>query len=85
MKHLALIATTISCIGGFLFGYDIGVISGVLAMPTFPTYFGIVGDASHIATMKGDVVSILQAGCCAGALLVNFLAGKVLHTSHNVV
>lgn len=24
MKHLSLIATTISCIGGFLFGYDIG-------------------------------------------------------------
>ncbi|KAI8637011.1 general substrate transporter [Parasitella parasitica] len=74
MKHLSLIATTISCIGGFLFGYDIGVISGVLAMPTFPAYFGIQGDAATIATMKGDVVSILQAGCCAGALLINFVA-----------
>ncbi|CAO3686482.1 unnamed protein product [Rhizopus stolonifer] len=74
MKHLSFIATTISCIGGFLFGYDIGVISGVLAMPTFPTYFGILGDPSTIATMKGNVVSLLQAGCCVGALLVNFLA-----------
>ncbi|KAG1144014.1 hypothetical protein G6F37_001778 [Rhizopus arrhizus] len=74
MKHLSLIATTISCIGGFLFGYDIGVISGVLAMPTFPAYFGIQGDASTVATMKGNVVSLLQAGCCVGALLVNFLA-----------
>ncbi|CEP15143.1 hypothetical protein [Parasitella parasitica] len=74
MKHLSLIATTISCIGGFLFGYDIGVISGVLAMPTFPTYFGIQGDAATVATMKGDVVSVLQAGCCAGALLINFVA-----------
>lgn len=54
----------------------LGVISGVLAMPTFPTYFGIQGDAATIATMKGDVVSILQAGCCVGALLINFLAGK---------
>jgi hypothetical protein len=54
-----------------------GVISGVLAMPTFPKYFGIVGDASHIATMKGDVVSVLQAGCCVGALLINLLAGKL--------
>lgn len=54
---------------------EIGVISGVLAMPTFPAYFGIEGDASTIATMKGDVVSILQAGCCAGALLINFMAG----------
>ncbi|CEG66505.1 hypothetical protein RMATCC62417_03072 [Rhizopus microsporus] len=74
MKHLSLIATTISCIGGFLFGYDIGVISGVLAMPTFPTYFGMQGDPATVATMKGNIVSLLQAGCCAGALLVNFLA-----------
>ncbi|KAG2235895.1 hypothetical protein INT48_008198 [Thamnidium elegans] len=76
MKHLSLIATTISCIGGFLFGYDIGVISGVLAMPTFPEYFGIVGDASEVARIKGDVVSILQAGCCVGALLINFFADR---------
>ncbi|KAI7886856.1 general substrate transporter [Mucor mucedo] len=41
-------------------------------MPTFPIYFGIQGDAGKIATMKGDVVSVLQAGCCVGALLVNF-------------
>ncbi|PHZ14349.1 general substrate transporter [Rhizopus microsporus ATCC 52813] len=74
MKHLSLIATTISCIGGFLFGYDIGVISGVLAMPTFPPYFGMQGDPATVATMKGNIVSLLQAGCCAGALLVNFLA-----------
>jgi hypothetical protein len=53
----------------------LGVISGVLAMPTFPTFFGIQGDPSTVATMKGDVVSLLQAGCCVGALLINFLAG----------
>ncbi|KAL7316961.1 hypothetical protein PS15m_003377 [Mucor circinelloides] len=74
MKHLSLIATTVSCIGGFLFGYDIGVVSGVLAMPTFSTFFGIQGDAGTIAHMKGDIVSVLQAGCCAGALLINFMA-----------
>lgn len=53
-----------------------GVISGVLAMPTFPVYFGIQGDTVKIAAMKGDVVSVLQAGCCAGALLVNFPSGN---------
>ncbi|KAJ8656085.1 hypothetical protein O0I10_008308 [Lichtheimia ornata] len=74
MKHLSLIATTVSCMGGFLFGYDIGVISGVLAMPTFPQYFGMEGDPDYIARVKGDVVALLQAGCCVGALLINFLA-----------
>lgn len=49
---------------------------GVLAMPTFPQYFGIEGDPAHIARVKGDVVALLQAGCCVGALLINFLAGN---------
>ncbi|CEG81043.1 hypothetical protein RMATCC62417_15292 [Rhizopus microsporus] len=43
-------------------------------MPTFPSYFGMQGDPATVATMKGNIVSLLQAGCCAGALLVNFLA-----------
>lgn len=53
----------------------LGVISGVLTMPTFPSYFGIVGDAAYIASKKGDIVSMLQAGCCVGALLSNFFSG----------
>jgi len=47
-------------------------------MPTFSTFFGIQGDAGTIAHMKGDIVSVLQAGCCAGALLINFMAGKFI-------
>lgn len=74
-KHLVFLATAASCMGGFFFGYDTGVISGVLQMPTFPEYFGIAGDAADIAQTKGNVVSLLQAGCCVGALLINLLAG----------
>lgn len=51
-------------------------IIGVLAMPTFPQYFGMEGDPDYIARVKGDVVALLQAGCCVGALLINFLAGN---------
>ncbi|KAI9277782.1 general substrate transporter [Sporodiniella umbellata] len=46
-------------------------------MPTFPTYFGIQGDPITVATMKGNVVSLLQAGCCVGALLVNFITDSL--------
>lgn len=36
MKHLSLIATTISCIGGFLFGYDIGNLNNMaISNPQF--------------------------------------------------
>lgn len=45
-------------------------------MPTFPQYFGMEGDPDYIARVKGDVVALLQAGCCVGALLINFLAGN---------
>ncbi|KAF7731871.1 hypothetical protein EC973_007702 [Apophysomyces ossiformis] len=74
MKYLAVIATAVSCMGGFLFGYDSGVISGVLAMPTFAPYFGMEGDPEHVAKVKGDIVSLLQVGCCVGAILINLLA-----------
>lgn len=51
------------------------LLAGVLAMPSFAPYFGMQGDAQHIAKVKGDIVSLLQAGCCVGALLINFFAG----------
>ncbi|RUS31500.1 general substrate transporter [Jimgerdemannia flammicorona] len=72
MRYLSEVATFIACMGGFLFGYDIGVISGVLVMPTFATTFGI--NAAQAADLKGNVVSFLQIGCCFGALLINFVA-----------
>ncbi|KAI8890860.1 general substrate transporter [Backusella circina FSU 941] len=46
-------------------------------MPTFPTFFGIQGDATYIANKKGDIVSMLQAGCCVGALLSNFVSDPI--------
>lgn len=51
-------------------------------MPTFPAYFGMDGDPSHIATVKGNIVSVLQAGCCAGAIIINPLAGNKQHTQY---
>ncbi|KAG2174486.1 hypothetical protein INT44_006749 [Umbelopsis vinacea] len=78
MKYLALIATTIACFGGFLFGYDTGVISSVLVMPTFFTDLGIdpKAQSAYVADVKGNVVALLQAGCCAGALLINVFADR---------
>lgn len=56
---LALSATT----GYVCFGWDIGLIGGVLALPSFRQYFGLDRlSASANATLSGNIVSILQAG-----------------------
>jgi hypothetical protein len=46
-------------------------------MPTFFTDLGIdpQAQAAYVTDVKGNVVALLQAGCCAGAILINFFAG----------
>lgn len=61
----------------YSFGYDTGVISGVLVMPTFSKTFGISN--AEAADVKGNVVALLQVGCCVGALFINFVAGMLSH------
>ncbi|KAI8636932.1 general substrate transporter [Parasitella parasitica] len=76
MKFLTPITTIVSSIGGLLYGYDIGIISGVFSTPTFPVFFGMDGDASEAKQIQGDIVSLLQAGACIGALTANFYADR---------
>ena len=50
-------------------------------MPTFFTDLGVdpKAQAAYVVDVKGNVVALLQAGCCAGALLINVFAGTYLH------
>jgi sugar porter (SP) family MFS transporter len=57
---------SLAAIGGLLFGYDIGVISGVLTQPHFIDIFGVDGKIS--ANVEGGIVSSLMAGCFVGSL-----------------
>ncbi|KAI9341312.1 general substrate transporter [Pilaira anomala] len=77
MKYLTHVTTIVSSIGGLLFGYDIGIMSGVFETPTFPTYFGMEGNTTESQQIKGNIVSFLQAGACLGALIANFSADKI--------
>ncbi|KAK8428317.1 sugar transporter [Phyllosticta citricarpa] len=61
-------------IGGLLFGYDQGVISGVLVMHSFGTKFP---DLANDPTLQGWMVSVLTLGAMLGAFVNGPTADKV--------
>nr|QMS54609.1 hexose transporter [Gongronella sp. w5] len=60
-----------AAIGGVLFGYDQGIISGIQEMETFKARFPMN------ATENGMVVSILTLGCWVGSLIVGYFSDKI--------
>lgn len=61
----ALFLAIITSIGGFLFGYDIGQISGILLFSNFTDRFLNNGSA----TIKSLLVSFMSVGCLFGSLV----------------
>ena len=57
---------------------DIGIIGGVLTLPAFKKEFGI----SHLSklgasNLSANIVSVMQAGAFAGALIANPISDKL--------
>lgn len=76
-----------AAIGGFLFGYDLGVISGVITMPHFLLAFG--GEESSIrgslsSMISGSIVGVMSIGCFIGALLAG-QAGDMFSRKYSIV
>lgn len=68
------------CSGGFLFGYDIGVISGCLIMRDFIQRFGdLQGNGTYVlsAHTQSLIVSLLGAGTFFGALAQAPLSDRI--------
>lgn len=66
--------------GGFLFGYDMGVISGCLIMPDFIRRFGQEGtDGQYYlsSTRQSIIVSLLSAGTFCGAIAQAFTSDRL--------
>ncbi|KAJ4407633.1 hypothetical protein N0V82_009884 [Gnomoniopsis sp. IMI 355080] len=68
-----------ACIGGVLYGYNQGMFSGVLAMPSFQQHMGEYDplDPDAPQTKKGWLTSILELGAWLGTLLSGFLAESI--------
>lgn len=70
---LAFSATT----GFVCFGWEIGLIGGVIALPSFQESFGLLSEsASARASVSANIVSVLQAGGFFGALFLSFFASR---------
>ncbi|KAF6513681.1 hypothetical protein HZS61_007006 [Fusarium oxysporum f. sp. conglutinans] len=66
-----------ACFAGALFGVDAGIIGGVLAMPDFKREFGLdTRPKEDAADLAGNLVTTMQAGAIAGALLSSPFADR---------
>ncbi len=62
-RHAYALAASAS-MGSIFYGWDIGLIGGVIALPSFRSYFGLSQmSASAQANLSGNIVSVLQGGC----------------------
>ncbi|KAK4966991.1 hypothetical protein LTR66_012010 [Elasticomyces elasticus] len=73
----AYILTAVASFGGMLFGWDTGLIGGVLTMSSFQHSFGLNSKSSQFANLSGNIVSVLQAGCFFGAMSSFYISDKL--------
>ncbi|KAI8625530.1 general substrate transporter [Xylariaceae sp. FL1651] len=79
-KTLQKLITTVATVDFLLFGYDQGVMSGIISGPAFVSDFPQVDGDS---TWQGFVVSIYAVGCFFGALFI-LIAGDRLGRRNSI-
>ena len=72
----AYLLTAVASFGGMLFGWDTGMIGGVLTLPAFQASFALNKHSRGFSNLQGNIVSVLQAGCFFGAMSSFFVSDK---------
>ncbi|KAI9849781.1 MAG: hypothetical protein M1838_006247 [Thelocarpon superellum] len=73
-RSLSLAVSTVCTTGFVLFGYDQGVMSGIITGPAFNDNFPATKNNS---TMQGLVTAIYELGCLAGAIFILTLGDRL--------
>jgi MFS family permease len=73
-RSLQKLVTTVATLDFLLFGYDQGVMSGIISGPAFVADFPQVDEDS---TWQGFVVSMYAVGCFFGALFILLVGDKL--------
>ncbi|KAJ6452551.1 general substrate transporter [Mycena vitilis] len=64
-------------LGSLFYGYDVGLIGGVLSLSSFQHYFGLDNkNPREKAWLNGNIVAALQVGCLFGALGVGSFSSR---------
>ncbi|KAI4161376.1 MAG: hypothetical protein LQ342_004928 [Letrouitia transgressa] len=66
----------VGAFGGMMFGWVSGVIGGVLTLDSFQKSFALDKNSKNFGDIQGNVVSVLQAGCIAGAMSSFFFSQR---------
>ncbi|KAK0630271.1 general substrate transporter [Bombardia bombarda] len=66
-RPLSMAVSSVATTGFLLFGYDQGVMSGIITAPAFNNVFEATRDNS---TMQGTVTAIYEIGCLMGAMFI---------------
>ncbi|KAF7348352.1 putative quinate permease [Mycena sanguinolenta] len=75
-RNAYLLALSVA-LGSLFYGYDIGLIGGVLSLESFQHYFGLdMMNPREKALVNGNIVAILQLGCLFGALGVGSFSSR---------
>ncbi|KAH8878929.1 general substrate transporter [Thozetella sp. PMI_491] len=69
---LTIASAAFLAVGGFLFGYDSGIISSTIALPHFKEYFDNPSD-----DIKGGIVSSFQGGAVLGTMINMIFADMI--------